>query len=584
MSATRRLAAILAADVAGYSRLMGADEEGTHERLQAHFGELVNPKIAEHRGRIVKNTGDGLLAEFPSVVDAVRCAVEIQRGMIDREPELPEERRIRFRIGINLGDVIAEEHDIFGDGVNVAARLEALAEPNGICISRTVRDQIRDKLPYAFEDQGEQSVKNIARAVRVYALRPEAIADLLASMAPTAASTSQPVLAPRLSIVVLPFANFGNDPEQQYFADGLTEDLTTDLSRIAGMFVISRNTAFTYQGKRVDTKQIGRELLVRYVLEGSVRRLGNRVRVNAQLIDAETDAHLWAERFNGDTSDLFALQDEITSRLANALGVELIAAEAARPTEHADALDYILRGRAVLLTRTPDTHREAINLFEHALALDPQSVEAQSRLAGVLVTNVLAGMAGAPAADLARAETLVNQVLAASPRYGFAHHVKGHVLLALKGWEEAIPEYEAALALNHNLVAALHGLAWCKLYAGSIEEVTPFVEQAIRVSPRDPGIGHCYDLIGTVHPLQSHIDEAVVWLEKARSAMPGVPIFRSHLAAAYALSGKTERASAELAEHAFYALKMLFRASRRSRPAHQGRCRRRPAPCTKPLT
>jgi len=235
-----------------------------------------------------------------------------------------------------------------------------------------------------------------------------------------------------------------------------------------------------------------------------------------------------------------------------------------------------------LLTR--DTHREAINLFEHALALDPQSIEAKSRLAGVLVTGVFAGMAGPPAADLARAETLVNQVLAASPRYEFAHHVKGHVLLALKGWEEAIPEYEAALALNHNLVAALHGLAWCKLYAGSIEEVTPFVEQAIRVSPRDPGIGHCYDLIGTVHPLQSHIDEAVVWLEKARSAMPGVPIFRSHLAAAYALSGKTERASAELAEHAFYALKMLFRASRRSRPAHQGRCRRRPAPCTKPLT
>jgi len=278
MSATRRLAAILAADVAGYSRLMGADEEGTHERLQAHFGELVNPKIAEHRGRIVKNTGDGLLAEFPSVVDAVRCAVEIQRGMIDREPELPEERRIRFRIGINLGDVIAEEHDIFGDGVNVAARLEALAEPNGICISRTVRDQIRDKLPYAFEDQGEQSVKNIARAVRVYALRPEAIADLLASMAPTAASTSQPVAPPRLSIVVLPFTNLSDDREQQYFADGITEDLTTDLSRLADMFVISRNTAFTYQGKRVDTKQIGRDLRVRYVLEGSVRRSGNRVR------------------------------------------------------------------------------------------------------------------------------------------------------------------------------------------------------------------------------------------------------------------------------------------------------------------
>ena len=548
MASTRRLTAILAADVAGYSRLMGTDEEGTHERLKAHLRELVDPKIKEHQGRIVKNAGDGMLAEFASVVDAVRCAAEMQRGMVDRDAELPAERRIKFRIGINLGDVIADGGDIFGDGVNVAARLEALAEPGGICVSRTVHGQIRDKLSFQFEDLGEQGVKNIARPVRVYALGREAVADLPAARVPPASSTSQPLAAPRLSIVVLPFTNLSDDREQQYFADGITEDLTTDLSRLENMFVISRNTAFTYSDKPVDTKQIGRELGVHYVLVGSVRRSGNQVRVSAQLIDAATDAHLWAERFDRDTGDLFALQSEITSRLANALGVELIAAEAARPTEHADALDYILRGRAVLLTRTPDTHREAINLFEHALALDPQSVEAQSRLAGVLVTNVLAGMAGAPAADLARAETLVNQVLAASPRYEFAHHVKGHVLLALKGWEEAIPEYEAALALNHNLVAALHGLAWCKLYAGSIEEVTPLVEQAIRLSPRDPGIGHCYDLIGTVHLLQSHIDEAVVWLEKARSAMPGVPIFRSHLAAAYAVSGKTERASAELAE------------------------------------
>jgi adenylate cyclase len=298
MAAIRHLAAILAADVAGYSRLMGADEEGTHERLQAHLRELVNSKIAEHRGRIVKNTGDGLLAEFSSVVDAVRCAVEVQRGMNDREPEIAEGRRIRFRVGINLGDVIAEPDDIYGDGVNVAARLEALAEPGGIRISRMVRDQIRDKLPYRFEDMGDHSVKNIARPVRVYALRPEAIALLPASNLPSAPPKSQqPVVAPRLSIVVLPFTNLSNDPEQQYFADGITEDLTTDLSRLAGMLVISRNTAFTYLGKRIDTKQIGRELAVRYVLEGSVRRSGNRVRVNAQLIDAERDAHLWADRF-----------------------------------------------------------------------------------------------------------------------------------------------------------------------------------------------------------------------------------------------------------------------------------------------
>jgi TolB-like protein len=264
--------------------------------------------------------------------------------------------------------------------------------------------------------------------------------------------------------VVLPFANLGNDPEQQYFTDAITEDLTTDLSRIAGMLVISRNTAFTYQGKRVNTKQIGRELTVRYVFEGSVRRSGNRVRVSAQLIDAETDAHLWADRFGGDTSDLFALQDEITGRIAVALNLELIAAEASRPTEHPDALDYILRGRAISLKpRTRETHREAINLLEHALALDPQSAEAQVRLASPLLSRVLNEMTDTAAADLARAEGLVGQALAASPRNGYAHFVKGNLLRAQNRWEEAIPEYEAALALDRNLVFALAGLGWCKL-------------------------------------------------------------------------------------------------------------------------
>jgi adenylate cyclase len=286
MPAVRRLAAILAADVAGYSRLMGADEEGTHDRLKAHRrASSSTRKIGEHSGRVVKTTGDGMLVDFPSIVDAVRCAAEVQRAMIDREAGVPEDRRIRFRVGINLGDVIVDGDDIFGDGVNVAARLEALSDPGGLCISRMVRDQIRDKLTYAFEDLGEQSVKNIARPVRVYALRPEAVADLPASSTPVAPPVPQPAV-PRLSIVVLPFTNLSNDPDQQYFADGITEDLTTDLSRIADMFVISHNTAFTYQGKRVDTKQIGRDLGVRYVLEGSVRRSGNQVRVNAQLIDA----------------------------------------------------------------------------------------------------------------------------------------------------------------------------------------------------------------------------------------------------------------------------------------------------------
>jgi len=548
MTATRRLAGILAADVAGYSRLMGEDEEGTHERLKRHLGELVNPKITEHRGRVVKNTGDGFLAEFPSVVDAVRCAVEIQRGMPDREPEVPEERRIRFRVGVNLGDVIVEEHDIFGNGVNVAARLETLAEPGGICVSGVVRDQVRDRLDYAFEDLGERQVKNIARPVRVYGVRPEPPRALTVA---GAVAIPQTAAAPRLSIVVLPFTNLSDDREQQYFADGITEDLTTDLSRIADLLVISRNTAFTYQGKRVDTRRIGRELGVRYVLEGSVRRSGNRVRVNAQLIDAEIDAHLWTERFDRDTADLFSLQDEITSRIANALGMELVAAEAARPTEHPDALDYILRGRAVLFKpRAPDIHREATQLFERALALDPQSVEAQYRLASVLVDSVATRMTDAASAapSIARAEELVDRALAVSARSADAHIVKGHVLRAQKLWEEAILEYEAALELNHNSAYALNSLGWCKLYSGSIDEAIPLVEQAIRLSPRDPVIASFYNMIGTAYLVHSHTDEAIVWFEKARKASPGVPIIRSRLAAAYALRGETERGASELAE------------------------------------
>jgi adenylate cyclase len=549
MPTVRRLAAILAADVAGYSRLMGADEEGTHERLKAHRRELIDPKISEHSGRIVKTTGDGMLVEFPSVVDAVRCAAELQRAMIDREAGVPEYCRIRFRVGINLGDVIVEDGDIFGDGVNVAARLEALAQPGGICISRMVRDQIRDKLPFAFDDLGEQSVKNIARPLRIYALRDEAVTEFTAASVTPATSISQPIVAPRLSIVVLPFTNLGNDPEQQYFADGITEDLTTDLSRIADMAVISRSTAFTYKEKRVDAKQIGRELGVRYVLEGSVRRSGSRVRVNAQLIDAETDVHLWAERFDGNAADLFALQDEIARGIANALGVELIAAEAARPTDNPDALDCILRGRAVWLKpNSRDVYAEAIGWYERALALDPQSVEAQSLLANAFVGRVGDLMTDRAAADIARAEELVDQALAAQPRSAYAHFVKGKVLQAQNRLEEAILEFETSLTLNRNSVWPLHYLAVCKLATGSIEEVIPLEQQAIRLSPREPRIGWWYRVIGTVNLLQSHIDEAIVWLEKSRSDIPAAPAVHINLASAYALKGEMERASAELAE------------------------------------
>jgi adenylate cyclase len=597
MASVRRLAAILAADVAGYSRLMGADEEGTHERLKAHLAELINPKITEHRGRVVKNTGDGFLAEFPSVIDAVRCAIEVQRGMTDRESDVSEARRIRVRIGVNLGDVIVEEHDIFGDGVNVAARLEALAEPGGICISRVVRDQVRDKLDYIFEDLGERSVKNIVRPVRVFALRPETIADppiaavpitaprrrvgisitITAAIAavltiavvawwawlPTrssstppagvteaAVSISQPLLAPRLSIVVLPFANLSNDPEQQFFADGITEDLTTDLSRIADMLVISRNTAFTYKNKPLDTKQIGRELGVRYLLEGSVRRLGNQVRVNAQLIDAETDTHLWAERFERDSGDLLALQNEITSRIAVTLNAELLAAEVARATEeNPNALDYVLQGRAALAQPPgPNSYRTAIASFEQALTLDPQSVEAKGWLANALVGRVLDFHPGSSWTDLKRAEALADQVLAASPRSTSARLAKGQLLRVEGRCDEAIPEFEMVVALNRNSSGALFALGECKLLTGSIDEAIPLEQQAVRLGPRDPYIFSRYLVIGKAHLLQSRIEEAIVWLQKARIGNPGSPWPYVWLASAYALKGEADRAAAELGE------------------------------------
>src|SRR5436309_10119232 len=282
MASVRRLTAILAADVAGYSRLMGADEEGTHERLKAHLRELVDPKIKEHRGRIVKNTGDGMLAEFPSVVEAVRCAAEVQRGMAERNAETPEDKRITFRVGINLGDVIAEPNDIYGDGVNVAARLEGLAEPGGICVSRVVRDQVRDKLDVEFDDRGEQRVKNIARPIRVFDVR---IADAPATLTSALPERTTLALPDKPSIAVLPFQNMSGDPEQEYFADGMVEDIITALSRIRWLFVIARNSSFTYKDRPIDVKQVGHELGVRYVLEGSVRRAGNRVRISAQLID-----------------------------------------------------------------------------------------------------------------------------------------------------------------------------------------------------------------------------------------------------------------------------------------------------------
>ena len=384
---------------------------------------------------------------------------------------------------------------------------------------------------------------------RVYAMRPEGSARLSTASVSSTTSSTLPTVAPRLSIVVLPFANLSADREQQYFADGITDDLTTDLSRLAGLLVISRNTAFTYRNKPIDTKQIGHELGVRYALEGSVRRSGNKVRVNAQLIDAESDAHLWAEQFDGDMGDLFALQNEIASRIAIALNVELSRTEASRPSEDPDALDYMLRGRAAYWKgNSRDQNAETLRLYERALALDPRAVEAQSQVANILAVRAGQGWSDTPAADFQRAEELIGQALAASPRDWLAHYAKGALLRWQGRCEEAIFELETALELNPNWLNSLDQLAWCKLMTGSIDAAIPLEEQALRLSPRDPAIGNFYGRFGLARLLQLRIDEAIVYFERARSASPVNPLRRAELAAAYGLKGESERAAAELAE------------------------------------
>src|SRR5712675_2334570 len=372
----RRLSAILAADMAGYSRLMHNDEEATHAKLTALLEGGVAPAIAEHGGRIVKNTGDGFLAEFPSAVEAVRAAMQFQARVHELTTGDAEDRRIAFRVGVNIGDVIVEPHDIFGDGVNIAARLESIAEPGGICISSAAYDQVQGKVEVEFADLGEQNLKNIARPVRAYVVVHEGSSSPATSAEGARPGSPSP---PRLSIVVLPFANIGGDPEQDYFVDGVTESLTTDLSRISGSFVIGRHTAFSYKGKAVDVKQIGRELNIRYVLEGSVQRSGNRLRVNVQLVDAESASHLWAERFDKPVANLFDMQDEIIARLANALNTQLIEAEArrARRSLDPDATDLNFQGTACLNKGAAPEHlRQALGFFERALAIDSRSVGA----------------------------------------------------------------------------------------------------------------------------------------------------------------------------------------------------------------
>jgi len=415
----RKLSAILAADVAGYSRLMHDDEEATHAKLSALLTKAVHPAIAEHGGRIVNNTGDGFLAEFPSAVEAVRAALEFQSRIDELTIEDAEATRLQFRVGINIGDVIVNPHDIFGDGVNIAARLEGISEPGGICISSSAYDQVRGKVGVEFVDLGEQSLKNIALPVRAYAV----VRDGAAPATQAEGTRPGPLSPPRLSMVVLPFANLSGDPEQDYFVDGVTESLTTDLSRISGSFVIGRHTAFTYKGKAVDLKKVGRELNIRYVLEGSVQRGGNRVRVNVQLIDAATANHLWADRFDKPIADLLDMQDEIVSRLANTLNTQLIEAEARRAERslHPDAMDLYFQGWAWFNKGiTIEYMFHARGFFERALAINPQSVEA---LVGMAVVDAVMGSTALTddrAARISAAETNAIKALSLAPDHAWA--------------------------------------------------------------------------------------------------------------------------------------------------------------------
>lgn len=538
----RRLAAIVAADVAGYSRLMGLDEVGTARILREHRA-VADALVAKHGGRIVKTTGDGLLIEFPSVVDAVECAVAVQAAMAERNEGVPPDRRMLFRVGINLGDVLVEGDDILGDGVNVAARLEGIAAPGGICISSSAYDQVRDKVAAEFADLGEQTLKNIARPTRAYAIVHDRPGPKI-EVAPTSPSL---FTVPRLSIVVLPFTNIGSDPEQEYFVDGLTESLTTDLSRLAGSFVIGRNTAFTYKGKNVDLKQIGRELNVHYVLEGSVQRGGNRLRVNVQLIDAETGNHLWAERFEKPVADLFDMQDEIVARLARQLNIELVMAEARRAerTTLPDAMDLYFQGRASANKGSaPENLAQARGYFEHSLALDPNNIEAMVGSANVDLACLSNYLADDRAALVASTEVTLTKVLSLAPNHAFAQYLLGGVYVYTNRALEGIAKCEHALALDRNLAAAHTVIGLAKCFSGRAEEAESHILEALRLSPRDTNAYNWMLIAGVAKLYLGADEEAVEWLRRSVETNRNAPIVHYHLAAALGQLGQLDKARA----------------------------------------
>jgi adenylate cyclase len=545
VTATRRLAAILAADVAGYSRLMGEDEEGTLERLKALRRELLDPTIAEHKGRIVKTTGDGLLVEFASVVDAVRCAVEMQQAMPERSTGVPANSRIELRIGINLGDVIVEGDDLYGDGVNIAARIEALADAGGVFVSNTVHDHVRDRLPFLLEDLGEQQVKNITRPVRVYRVRDLAAAGKSPSVPPTLSLPDKP------SIAVLPFANMSGDPEQEYFADGMVEEIVTALSRIRWLFVIARNSSFTYKGQSVDVKQVGRELGVRYVLEGSVRRAGGRVRITAQLIDAQNGIHLWADRFDGTLEDVFDLQDKVAASVAGVIEPALQAAETARsinrPTTDLTAYDLYLRALAAFYPVTRERLFTALGLIEQAIAIDPHYGLALAWAAVCHLRLISEGWAEEPETNRRKSIDLARRALQVGEN---DPGVLANAAITLTQFGEDIGAMiglvDRALTLNPSFARGWFRSGLIRIYAGEHDLAIDHLGTSQRLSPRER-IGAPLQWIGMAYFFKRQFAEAASKLLLSIQDNPGSPTPYRALAACYAHMGRLDDARATIA-------------------------------------
>jgi TolB-like protein/class 3 adenylate cyclase len=545
----RRLTALLAADVAGYSRLVGADEEGTLAQLKAFRKKLVDPTIAKHRGRIVKTTGDGMLVEFASAVDAARCAVEVQRGMADENTEIPQAKRIEFRIGIHLGDIILDDNDIFGDGVNIAARLESIAVPGGISISRAVHDQIRDRVNVCFDNKGEIALKNIARPVQVFAISGAK------EWKTTVSPESKPALAfpDKPSIAVLPFTNMSGDPEQDYFADGMVEDVITALSHFKALFVIARNSSFIYKGRAIDVKQIGRELGVRYVLEGSVRKAANRVRITGQLVDTTTGAHLWADRFDGGLGDIFNLQDQVTESVVGAIAPVVEKAEIDRakrkPTESLDAYALYLRGSARLYQiENRQAHDEALQLFHSAIELDPAFASAYGRAAFCYIPAQGNSWISVTPKEIAEVTRLAQRAVELGNDDAIALAHSGYALAYVaRDLGRGAALIDRALLLNSNLAEAWSFGGWVKIYLGEPEAAIERFARAMRLSPLDPFVTGMRTGTAYAHFLLGRFDEAVLW---AAMALQDKPDFQPGLriaAASNAMAGRPEQAHKAMA-------------------------------------